>query len=341
VTQAQHLLTLAGRSRDDLVALLRLADRAADASPARDAHAAGSRALAGRTIATLFFEDSTRTRASFTLAAARLGATVVDLSTPGSSVNKGESIVDTARTVEAMGVDAFVVRTAQAGGAALIASAVRGPVVNAGDGRHEHPTQGLLDTLAIARAHGRAGDDDGAFDFTGLTVAIVGDCAHSRVARSDAAAMTTLGARVVLCGPPGMVSPALGDALGCETTADLDALLERADAVQMLRVQFERGARVASARQYRAGHALTADRAARMKPGAVVMHPGPMNRGLEIDGDVADSDGSGKLPRSLVLEQVRLGVAVRTAVLGHLLAPTPPTGPAAVPTAAQRTAVHA
>ncbi|MEM7754324.1 MAG: aspartate carbamoyltransferase catalytic subunit [Planctomycetota bacterium] len=308
----RHLLGLRGMPTDRLRALLASADRLADSAGAADS------ALAGRTVATLFFEDSTRTRMSFSLAATRLGAHVVDLSASSSSVAKGESLIDTAKTVEAMGVDAFVVRTGQSGGPSVIAGAVSGPVLNAGDGQHEHPTQGLLDTLAIARAHGRA---DG-FDLSGLTVAIVGDCAHSRVARSDAWAMTALGARVILCGPPRMAPAALGRALGCEVITDLDDVISEVDAVQMLRVQFERGARVASPRQYRAGYALTTERAVRMKAGAVVMHPGPMNRGIELDGPVADSDGSGELPESLVLEQVRLGIAVRMAALTELFAAT-------------------
>jgi aspartate carbamoyltransferase catalytic subunit len=311
----QHLLRLAGMPAETLRSLL------ARANDHADHRVAASTPLAGRTVATLFFEDSTRTRTSFTLAATRLGATVADLSTVASSVNKGESLTDTALSIEAMGVHAFICRTAQSGGPDLIASAVRGSVINAGDGRHEHPTQGLLDTLAIARAHARID-----FDLTGLTVAIVGDCAHSRVARSDAAALTALGARVVLVGPPSMVSRSLADALNCDYTHDLDALLPEADAVQMLRVQFERGARIASPRQYRAGYALTAERARTMKQNAVVMHPGPMNRGIEIDGPVADSDGS-TLPKSLVLEQIRLGVSVRMAALESLLAP-PQTGSA-------------
>jgi aspartate carbamoyltransferase catalytic subunit len=274
----------------------------------------------------MFFEDSTRTRVSFTLAAGRLGAAVADLSASASSTSKGETLIDTALTVRAMGVDAFVVRTKQVGGAALIAGAVSGAVVNAGDGAHEHPTQGLLDVLAIARVHGRAGSGANAFDLSGLAVAIVGDCAHSRVARSDAAALTALGADVVLVGPPAMVPPVLGRALGCRVSRDLDGELARVDAVQMLRVQFERGARLTSARQYRSGYALTSARARAMKPGAVVMHPGPMNRGIEIEGGVADSDGSRGLPRSLVQEQVRLGVAVRMAVLEDVLGRGPEQG---------------
>lgn len=275
--------------------------------------------LAGRTVATMFFEDSTRTRTSFTLAASRLGARVVDVSGGATSVNKGETYADTARVVEAMGVDAIVTRARQAGSADLIARAVDCAVINAGDGRHEHPTQGLLDAYALAEAHGRL---DG-LDLSGLTVAIVGDVVNSRVARSAIAGMTTLGARVVCVGPPALAPPGLA-ATGCAVALDLDEVLPIADAVMMLRVQFERhgdvsspeargeprrSAAIASAREYREGYALTADRAARMKPGAVVMHPGPINRGLELDGAVADG------PRSVILRQVAAGVPVRMAVL--------------------------
>ena len=291
--------------------------------------------LAGRTVAMLFFEDSTRTRASFTLAARRLGAEVVALTSVGTSVSKGETLTDTALTVEAMGLDAIVTRTRQAGAPRQIAQAVRCPVLSAGDGRHEHPTQGLLDTLAMAEALGRAGT----FDLSGLRVAIVGDLAASRVARSNAAAMTALGARVTMVGPP-LLAPrslsVIGHGVG--VSRDLDAELARCDAVMMLRVQFERhgSGSILSRRQYRDGYALTLERARRMKPGAVVMHPGPINRGLEIDGEVADSDGSDGLPRSLILDQVRAGVAVRMAVLhdaicGEPAAVTVKSNPRGVP----------
>ena len=313
MTDTQHLLSLAGTPADRMRALLSRADAIASGR-------AVAPVLSGRTVATLFFEDSTRTRTSFTLAANRLGATVADLSGSGTSASKGETLADTARTVEAMGVDAFIVRTGQSGGPGVIARAVRGAVINAGDGRREHPTQGLLDTLAVARAHGRTDT----FDLSGLTVVIAGDTAHSRVTRSDVAALTALGAEVVLCGPPAMAPTGLGRALGCTVERDFDAAIARADAVQMLRIQFERGARVASPRQYRAGYALTPERARTMKPGAIVMHPGPMNRGIEIDQAVADSDGADGLPRSVILEQVRLGVAVRIAVLEAALAGPPP-----------------
>ena len=286
--------------------------------------------LANATVATLFLENSTRTRTSFQLAATRLGAEVVDLSGSGLSVSKGETLADTARTIEAMGVDAIVVRASQSGAPHVIADAVGCGVINAGDGRHEHPTQGLLDALALAQARGLAEGGPGGFDFKGLTYAIVGDIAASRVARSDIAIMTALGADVLLVGPLAMVPGGLSalnetaNAGSVRIERDLDEALAQADAVQMLRVQFERhgGRGIASKREYRAGYALTVERAKRMKDGAVVMHPGPMNRGLEIDDAVADGlgaegglgEGVG-LPRSIVLDQVSAGLPVRMAVI--------------------------
>jgi aspartate carbamoyltransferase catalytic subunit len=281
--------------------------------------------LAGRIVANLFFEDSTRTRTSFSVAAKRLGAEVVDLMGFASSVNKGETLVDTALNVEAMGVDAIVVRAKQSGAAAMIAAATKCPVINGGDGKHEHPTQGLLDTYTLAEAHGRL---DG-FDLRGLRVLIVGDIASSRVARSAISGMSKLGAQVVCVGPPGL-APAGLTSLGCKVSHDLDEHLDRSDAVMMLRMQFERhdgeaggpgggGERksgvIASVREYRAGYALTEERAGLLKAGCVVMHPGPMNRGIEIDGAVADG------PRSVILRQVTNGVAVRMAVLSACINP--------------------
>jgi len=281
--------------------------------------------LAGKVVANLFFEDSTRTRLSFTVAAKRLGAEVIDLLGSTSSVSKGETLIDTACNIEAMGVSALVVRARQSGAAALIASRVGIPVLNAGDGRHEHPTQGLLDTYTLAEAAKRLET----FDLSGLRVAIVGDVAASRVARSAIAAMTTLGAEVLCIGPAGLAPKSL-EALGCVVTSDLDAILPTLDAVMMLRIQFERhdGAKnpvagagagvsansvIASVREFRSLYALTAGRAERMKPGAVVMHPGPINRGIELDAEVADG------PRSVILRQVTHGVAVRAAMLKDLI----------------------
>jgi aspartate carbamoyltransferase catalytic subunit len=281
----------------------------------------------GRVVANIFFEDSTRTRTSFAIAARRIGAEVVELVGSASSVNKGETLIDTARNVAAMGVDAIVTRTRQSGGAMNIAGALdafghRCAVVNGGDGRHEHPTQGLLDTLTLAEAAGRIP----AFDLSGLTVAIVGDVVSSRVARSNIAALTTLGAQVLCVGPAHMAPRSIeGLAPGVRVLHDMDEAVGLADAVMMLRIQFERhadgpggasdaqkkSAPIASVREFRAGFALTAERAARMKPGAVVMHPGPINRNIELDADVADG------PRSVVMRQVTLGVAVRMATLAE------------------------
>lgn len=302
--EPRALLELAGIDPARLRALL-----ADAASVLRDP--APTDALAGRTVANLFFEDSTRTRLSFTLAARAEGAEAIDLTSAGSSVSKGESVADTARTVEAMGVAALVVRHRSAGAAHVVARAVRCAVLNAGDGRHEHPTQGLLDALTIAEAHGRLDS----FDFSGLRIAIVGDIASSRVARSDVAALRALGASVVCVGPPALAPDELA-CLGCEVSQDLDAQLADADAIQMLRIQFERhdagsggASPVGSIHEYREGYALSPERAARMKPSAIVMHPGPINRDVELSAAVADG------PRSRILRQVTLGVAVRRAVL--------------------------
>jgi len=267
--------------------------------------------LAGRTVANLFFEDSTRTRVSFTIAAQKLGASVVDLGSKGSSMSKGETLIDTAWTIESMGADALVVRAGQSGACRLISEHVKIPVINAGDGMHQHPTQALTDALNIGRAHNRS---DG-WDLSGLHVVIVGDVVSSRVARSDVGLLRALGARVTLCGPA-MMCPGGLSALGCEVSNDLDALVPEADVLMMLRIQFERGggARLASERLYHACYGLTLERASRMKEGAIVMHPGPMNREIEIAGEVADS------ARSMIRDQVAGGVLVRKAALKLALA---------------------
>lgn len=330
------LLRLRGEAPERVRAILSRAAAIMDgASPA-----AGE--MAGRSVALLFEENSTRTRGSFTVAAHRLGLGVVDLSS-GTSLSKGESIADTVRTIAAMGVDAIVIRSSRCGAARVASEAVGIPVINAGDGKHEHPTQGLLDALAFSRAAGNEKARADRFDFNGVTLAVVGDVVSSRVARSDIACFTMLGAEVVVVGPPALAPRSL-ESLGVRVERDLDAVLGSADAVQMLRVQFERhgGRGVPSKRAYRAGYALTVERAQRMKPGAVVMHPGPMNRGLEIDDCVADSwvvgGGNGPanvtedagcgagmmLPRSIVLDQVTCGVAVRTAAFESLLTPGTP-----------------
>jgi aspartate carbamoyltransferase catalytic subunit len=316
-----HLLGLQGMSAAHIREYLRETARIADATG--DAAAQLDRRLRGRIIANLFFEDSTRTRTSFGIAARRLGAEVVDLLGATSSVNKGETLIDTALNVEAMGVAGIVVRVKQAGAAALIASRVRCPVINAGDGRHEHPTQGLLDLYTLCVRLGRRD----AFDLSGVRIAIVGDIAGSRVARSAIAGVTALGGEVVCVGPPALAPSSLAS-LGCLVSRSLDAVLTEVDAVMMLRIQFERAEAapnaapgapapmppvIASVREYRAGYALTTQRAAIMKPGAIVMHPGPINRGIELDGDVADG------PRSVILDQVRAGVWARMAALSLII----------------------
>lgn len=261
--------------------------------------------LRGRTLINLFFEDSTRTRTSFELAGKRLGADVINMSVSASSVNKGETLIDTAVTLNAMNCDLLAVRHNQSGAPALLAQKVDAAVINAGDGTHEHPTQALLDALTIRRRRGR---------LAGLIVAICGDITHSRVARSNVFLLTAMGARVRLVGPPTLM-PAEAAALGVEVFHDMRAGLADADIVMMLRLQRERmrAGLVPSAREFRHFFGLDTEKLAFAKPDALVMHPGPMNRGVEIDSVVADDAA-----RSLVAEQVEMGVAVRMAVLDTL-----------------------
>jgi aspartate carbamoyltransferase catalytic subunit len=261
--------------------------------------------LRGRTLINLFFEDSTRTRTSFELAGKRLGADVINMSVSGSSVNKGETLLDTATTLNAMQCDLLVVRHDQSGAPALLAQKVDAAVINAGDGTHEHPTQALLDALTIRRRRGR---------LEGLTIAICGDIAHSRVARSNIFLLTTMGATVRLIGPPTLIPTGI-EAMGVAVFHDMDAGLHGVDIVMMLRLQKERMTKglVPSAREFFRFYGLDAARLARAKPDAMVMHPGPMNRGVEIDSAVADDSS-----RSLIREQVEMGVAVRMAVLDVL-----------------------
>jgi aspartate carbamoyltransferase catalytic subunit len=262
-------------------------------------------ALRGRTVVNLFFEASTRTRLSFELAEKRLSADTLGITTAGSSVVKGETLADTARTLEAMAPDMIVIRHAASGAPQLLARACRASIINAGDGTHEHPTQALLDAFTIREHKGR---------LTGLCVAIVGDLLHSRVLRSNALLLTKMGATVRACGPPALLPLGL-DRLGIQTTSSVDAALEGADVVMMLRVQHERmhGLFLPSLREYFVQFGLTPRRLERAAPDVIVMHPGPMNRGVEIDSAVADG------PWSVILEQVANGVAVRMAVL-YLLA---------------------
>ncbi len=260
--------------------------------------------LRGRTVVNLFFEDSTRTRISFEAAAKRLSADVINFSAKGSSVAKGESLKDTALTLEAMGADAVVIRHSASGAPHRLAGWVKGSVVNAGDGSHEHPTQALLDAFTMRRRLGRLG---------GLRVAIVGDVLHSRVARSNVLLLSTLGAEVTLVGPPTLLPVAVG-AWPCSVSYDLDSALPKSDVVMMLRVQQERmnAAYFPSVREYSRRYGLDATRMAQLPDHAIVMHPGPMNRGVEIDSSVADGR------QSVILPQVTFGIAVRMAVMSML-----------------------
>jgi aspartate carbamoyltransferase catalytic subunit len=268
--------------------------------------------LRGRTIVNLFAEDSTRTRISFEAAAKRLSADVINFSAKGSSVSKGESLKDTAQTLQAMGADAVIIRHGASGAAQRLADLewMSGSVVNAGDGTHEHPSQALLDSFTIRKHLGKGSDD-----LTGLRVAIVGDVLHSRVARSNVLLLTKLGAHVTLVSPPTLL-PVGVESWPVEIAYDFDSVLENVDAVMMLRIQLERMSDLffPNAREYSRYFGLTSDRLKKLKPGAIVMHPGPMNRGLEITADAADS------ARSVIVEQVTNGVSVRMAILYMLLA---------------------
>jgi len=261
--------------------------------------------LAGLTLINAFFENSTRTLLSFEIAGKRLGADVVNMAVAQSSVKKGETLIDTAITLNAMRADMIVIRHEASGAVQLIADKVDCPVLNAGDGRHEHPTQALLDALTIRRRKGR---------IDGLIVAICGDVLHSRVARSNILALTALGAEVRVVGPPTLLPPAI-ERMGVTRFTDFDTGLHGADVVMMLRLQRERmaGGFVPSLREYHALYGLTHERLKKAAPDALVMHPGPMNRGVEIASDVADD-----LERSAITEQVEMGVAVRMACLDVL-----------------------
>ncbi len=300
----KHLLSISDLERSDLEALLDLTDNFNEvlARPVPKVPA-----LRNKTIVMAFFEDSTRTRTSFDVAARRLSADVVGFSAGSSSLSKGESMRDTIQTISAMGVDAIVVRHASSGVAEQITNWTDAGVINAGDGWHQHPTQALLDAYTI-RSH------FGSLD--GKTVAIVGDIKHSRVARSNIEAFTKLGAEVLLVAPRTLLPPRV-DELGVKVASSLDSIIADVDVVSLLRIQAERQneALFPSAREYRAGYGLTPERAKRLSPDALIMHPGPMNRGVEIDAEVADD------PRSTVLEQVSNGVAVRMAVLFSILGP--------------------
>ncbi len=297
-----NLLSIADLGAEGIEELLRLTDSFVEVS---ERPIPKVPALRGRTVASLFYEESTRTRLSFEAAAKRLSADTMSFSVATASVAKGESLRDTVATIEAMGVDAVVVRHASAGVPWQVARWVGASVVNAGDGCHEHPTQGLLDCYTLRQRLGSLRD---------RRIAIVGDVRHSRVARSDVLAYTALGAHVTLVAPPTLLPPSL-EGWPVEVSHDLDGVLRKVDAVEVLRLQHERQieALVPSLREYTATYGLTRDRARLLADDAVIMHPGPMNRGVEIAAEVADQS------RSVVTRQVANGVAVRMAVLFLLL----------------------
>jgi aspartate carbamoyltransferase catalytic subunit len=299
----RHLLSAGDLSRDDALLVL---DTAAELATVTDRSVKKLPTLRGRTVVNLFYEDSTRTRISFEVAAKRLSADVINFSAKGSSVSKGESLKDTALTLQAIGADAVVCRHSASGAPQTLSRWVEGCVVNAGDGTHEHPTQALLDAYTMRDRTGR---------LEGLRVAIVGDVLHSRVARSNVLLLATLGAEVTLVAPPTLLPLGI-DAWPAEHSYDLDAVLPKSDVVMMLRVQRERmgDAFFPSEREYARRYGLDAARMAALPEEAIVMHPGPMNRGMEIAAEVADS------PSSTIVDQVTNGVSVRMAVLYLLLA---------------------
>ena len=317
----RHLISAADLSRGDAELIL---DTAEELASLADRPIKKLPTLRGRTVVNLFYEDSTRTRISFEAAAKRLSADVINFSAKGSSVAKGESLKDTALTLEAMGADAVVIRHGASGAAHRLAGWVQGSVLNAGDGTHEHPTQALLDAFTIRRrlrGTGTAGARGAGLD--GLRVTIVGDVLHSRVARSNVLLLSTLGAEVTLAAPPTLLPLAVGS-WPCAVSYDLDSELSKSDVVMMLRVQQERmnAAYFPSVREYSRRYGLDTARMARLPGHAIVMHPGPMNRGVEIAAEVADS------VRSTIVEQVANGVTTRMAVLYLLLGGTefPATG---------------
>ena len=314
----RHLISAADLSRDDALLIL---DTATELASLADRPIKKLPTLRGRTVVNLFYEDSTRTRISFEAAAKRLSADVINFSAKGSSVAKGESLKDTALTLEAMGADAVVIRHGASGAAHRLAGWVRGSVLNAGDGTHEHPTQALLDAFTIRRR--LRGLEARRTGLDGLRVTIVGDVLHSRVARSNVLLLSTLGAEVTLAAPPTLLPLAVGS-WPCAVSYDLDSELPKSDVVMMLRVQQERmtAAYFPSVREYSRRYGLDTARMARLPGHAIVMHPGPMNRGVEIAAEVADS------VRSTIVEQVANGVTTRMAVLYLLLGGTefPATG---------------
>lgn len=320
----RHLVSITDLDREGMLTVFHLADAFKEVSERPIARVP---ALRGKTVATMFFEASTRTRLSFEAAAKRLSADVMSFSASTSSLEKGESLRDTIETIDAMGIDAMVVRHKSSGVPSQVRAWTKASVINGGDGQHEHPTQALLDCYTIREAlQERAPEGTtGAEDLQGLRIAIVGDIRHSRVARSDVLAMTALGAQVVLVGPRTLLPPSL-DGWPVKATADLDGVLDSVDVVYLLRIQKERAqaALLPSLDEYHERFGLTRERAARLDERVLVMHPGPMNRGVEIAPEAAD------LPNSLITRQVRNGVLIRMAVLFHLLGAGGPLPTAAV-----------
>jgi aspartate carbamoyltransferase catalytic subunit len=294
----KHLLGLEDLSPEEILAILDTAESFSEISK-RDRKKVP--ALQGRIVFNLFFENSTRTRTSFSLAAKRLSADTQDFTASGSSLSKGESFIDTAKNIEAMGADVLVVRHPTPGTPHLLAQHVKCSIINAGDGAHEHPTQGLLDLMTIRRAKGR---------IDGLTVGLVGDISHSRVARSNIYALTKLGAKVILCGPPTLVSKGW-ERLGCEVAYHIEDVLPRCDVVNVLRIQFERQKRglFPSVAEYSQFYMMTQERVLLAKDDLLLLAPGPINRGVELTPEVADGS------HSAILDQVTNGLAVRMAVL--------------------------
>jgi len=292
------LLDLESLSAEEITTIL---DTAEQFKEATDGCSTKLDALTGRTIVNLFFENSTRTKTSFALAARRLGADTVDFSAGGSSLSKGETFIDTAKNIEAMNIDAVVVRHRTPGTPQLLAQNIQAPIINAGDGPHEHPTQGLLDILTIRQQRGSC---------QGLTVALVGDIAHSRTARSNIWGLKKLGAHVIVCGPSTLVSQRWEE-FGVEVAHSLDAILPRCDVLNLLRIQFERQLMrpFPSVREYALLYAMTGQRMTRAQDDILIMAPGPINRGVEVTPEVADG------PHSVILHQVTNGIAVRMAVL--------------------------
>ena len=300
----RHLIQIEGMAAADIQLILDTAEQYVTRNRAVDKK---HKILGGRTLINLFFENSTRTRTSFELAGKRLSMDVINISASASSTSKGETLLDTAMTLNAMQADAIVLRHAQAGAVQLIAEKVTAHVINAGDGAHEHPTQALLDALTIRRKKGK---------LAGLKVAICGDIANSRVARSNIHLLKIMGAHVTLIAPPTLMPTGVAG-FGVNFTTDMAAGLKDADVVMMLRIQHERmaGRGIASVRDYFMSYGLSYEKLKHAKPDALIMHPGPMNRGVEIDTDVADD-----INRSAILDQVEMGVAVRQAVLELVLA---------------------